>query len=108
MQQISHIAVTHDPKADEAAHRGIPHKDEEKEISLAKIIEKGESFFAPGFMADVYLTDGQSFTFLKTAGGHWEYRYEEDGQAQVRQAEGSFTEALNILLIRVNLYGGAD
>ena len=99
MIQIQQILVTNDPHTP---------KRELFELTLDDVNEFGETFFKPGFTADVYLTDGYSYGFVKTDKG-WESCElidKPDGAVllgKIRHCKGTFEIALDQLLTRVNM-----
>lgn len=100
MVQIEQIIVDYDPLD--------PGRDS-FELSVDEVADFDESFYTIDFRADVFLTDGSSYMFAKKSEGLWEsYQYSDNPDGDLppdfyKQYEGSFSDALNILLDQVNL-----
>jgi len=62
MIQIDHILVTQHPRSPLHGHF---------ELTVDEVREFGESFFKLGFTANVWLTDGSYYSFIRTIEG-WE------------------------------------
>ena len=99
MIQIDQILVTKHPSSLLCGHF---------EITIDEVHEFGESFFKPGFIAKVWLTDGSYYSFIRTKKG-WEY-YEmiDEGLGNILEYPGTFEESLDQLLIEVNMQPGKN
>jgi len=60
MIQIDQILVTRHPRSPLSGHF---------ELTIDEVREFGESFFKLGFIANVWLTDGSSYSFIRTIKG---------------------------------------
>jgi hypothetical protein len=95
MTTIDQILVTQDPLTPER---------EAFELTFDEVKEFGETFFSSGFAADVFLTDGSSYSFIKTNEGVWKSReFIADGLGKIKKYAGTFFDALNRLLDQANL-----
>jgi hypothetical protein len=94
MIQIEQILVTKHPSSPLRGHF---------ELTIDEVHEFGESFFKPGFIAKVWLTDGSYYSFIRTKKG-WEY-YEmiDEGLGNISEYPGTFEESLGRLLTEVNI-----
>jgi hypothetical protein len=92
---VGSILITHDPLSPDREYH---------ELNFNELRKLEETTFASGFKADVFLTDGSSYSFLKTNEGVWEFcKYLEDDIGDVSENASTFFNALDRLLDQVNL-----
>ena len=95
MTTIDQILVTQDP---------LTPEKEAYELTFDEVKEFSETFFSSGFAADVFLTDGSSYSFVKTNEGVWEScEFIAGGLGDIQEYAGTFFNALNRLLDQANL-----
>jgi len=99
MIQIDHILVTKHPRSLLRGHL---------ELTIDEVREFGESYFKLGFMANVWLTDGSSYSFMRTIEGWESYEMIDEGLGTILEYPGTFEESLDQLLIKVNMQPGKN
>jgi len=99
MIQIDQILVTKDPHSPLRGHF---------KLTIDEVREFGESFFKPGFTADVWLTDGSSFSFIHTIEGWKSCEMINEGLGDISEYPGTFEESLDQLLKEVNIQPGKN
>lgn len=98
MIEIEQILVINDPYTPER---------EPFDLTMDEIQEYGERFFKSGFEADVYLTNGAGFSFVKTELG-WDVQVIEDDNFDIAKLPKrtssplTFEEYLDLLLTEAN------
>jgi hypothetical protein len=97
--QIDQILVTKHPRSPLRGHF---------ELTIDEIREFGESFFKLGFTANVCLTDGSSYSFIRTIEGWESYEMIDEGLGNILEYPGTFEESLVQLLIEVNMQSGKN
>jgi hypothetical protein len=99
MIQIDQIFVTKDPSSPLRGHF---------ELTIDEVREFGESFFKPGFMTNVWLTDGSSYSFIHTIKGWESCEMIGEGLGDILEYSGTFEESLDQLLKEVNMQPGKN
>ena len=104
MIQIEDILVIRDPRS---PRRNI------FELTIQEVREYGESFFRKNFHAEVTLTDGTCYSFIKISDNSWEWVPLIDDDFDVNlgegaMVEGTFEQALDLLLNKVNTQPGEN
>jgi hypothetical protein len=99
MIQIDHILVTKHPSSPLHGHF---------ELTINEVREFEESFFKLGFMANVWLTDGSSYSFIRTIVGWESCEMIDEGLGNILEYPGTFEESLDQLLIEVNMQPGKN
>jgi len=99
MIQIDHILVTKHPRSPLRGHF---------KLTIDEVCEFGESFFELGFMANVWLTDGSSYSFIRTIEGWESCEMIDEGLGNILEYPGTFEESLDQLLIKVNMQPGKN
>jgi len=99
MIQIDHILVTKHPHSPLRGHF---------ELTIDEIREFSESFFKLGYMANVWLTDGSSYSFIRTIEGWESYEMIDEGLGTILEYPGTFQESLDQLLIEANIQSGKN
>ena len=98
MVEVEQILVTYDPFAPER---------EPFDLTISEIKKYGERFFKSGFEAEVYLTNGVGFSFVKTEEG-WDVQSIEDEEYNIAKLPKrtssplTFEEFLDLLLTEAN------
>ncbi len=99
MIQIDHILVTKHPRSPLCGHF---------ELTIDEVREFSESFFKLGFMANVWLTDGSSYSFIRTIEGWESCEMIDEGLGGISEYTGTFEESLDQLLTKVNMQPGKN
>jgi hypothetical protein len=99
MIQIDHIFVTKHLRSHLRGHF---------ELKIDEVREFGESFFNFGFTANVWLTDGSSYSFIRTIGGWESCEMIDEGLGNILDYPGTFEESLDQLLTKVNMQPGKN
>lgn len=99
MIQIDQILVTKHPRSPLRGHF---------ELTIDEVREFRESFFELGFMANIWLTDGSSYSFIHTIEGWESCEMIDEGLGNIVEYPGTFEESLDQLLIKVNLIPGKN
>ena len=99
MIQIDQILVTKHPRQPLRGHF---------ELTIDEVREFGESFFNIGFTANVWLTDGSSYSFIRTIEGWEACEMINEGLGNILEYPGTFEESLDQLLIKVNMQPGKN
>ena len=99
MIQIDHILVTKHPRSHLRGHF---------ELTIDEVLEFGESFFKLGFMANIWLTDSSSYSFIRTIEGWESCEMIDEGLGNILEYPGTFEESLGQLLIKVNMQPGKN
>lgn len=99
MIKIDQIFVTKDPRTPLRRHF---------ELTIDKVREFEESFFKPGFTANVWLTDGSSYSFIHTIEGWESCEMIGEGLGNILEYSGTFEESLDRLLTEVNIKPGKN
>lgn len=73
------------------------------ELTIDEVREFGESFFKPGFTANVWLTDGSFYSFIRTKKGWESCELIDEGLGNISEYAGTFEESLDRLLREVNM-----
>ena len=99
MIQIDQILVTKHPRSSLRGHF---------ELTIDEVREFGESFFKIGFTANIWLTDGSSYSFIRTIEGWESCEMLDEGLGNILEYSGTFEESLDQLLIKVNMQPGKN
>jgi hypothetical protein len=99
MIQIDQILVTRHPRSPLSGHF---------ELTIDEVREFGESFFKLGFTANVWLTDGSSYSFIRTIEGWESWEMIDEGLGNILEYSGTFEESLAQLLIKLNMQPGKN
>ncbi len=99
MIQMDQILVTKHPRSPLHGHF---------ELTIDEVREFGESFFKLGFMANVWLTDGSSYSFIRTKEGWESFEMIDEGLGNISEYPGTFEESLDRLLTEVNMRPGKN
>ena len=99
MIQIDQILVTKHSRSPLRGHF---------ELTIDEIREFGESFFKLGFTANVWLTDGSSYSFIRTIEGWESCEIIDEGLGNILEYPGTFEESLDQLLIEANMQPGKN
>jgi len=97
MIQIDQILVTKQPSEPLRRHF---------ELTIDEVHKYGESFFKPGFSANVCLTDGSFYSFIRTKEGWESCEMIDEGIGNISEYTVSFEESLDRLLMEVNMRPG--
>ena len=99
MVQIDQILVTKHPRS--------PLREHFK-LTIDEVREFGDSFFELGFTANVWLTDGSSYSFIRTVEGWESCEMIDEGLGNILEYPGTFEESLDQLLIEANIQSGKN
>jgi hypothetical protein len=99
MIQIDQILVT--------KHSQSPLRGHFK-LTIDEAREFGESFFELGFTANVWLTDGSSYSFIRTTEGWESCEMINEGLGNILDYPGTSEESLVQLLIEANMQPGKN
>jgi hypothetical protein len=99
MIQIDHIFVTRHPRSPLLGHF---------ELTIDEVHAFAESFFNLGFTANIWLTDGSSYSFIRTIDGWESCEMIDEGLGNILDYTGTFEESLGQLLTKVNMQPGKN
>ena len=99
MIQIDQILVTKHPRSPLRGHF---------KLTIDEVHEFGEGFFNLGFTANVRLTDGSSYSFIRTTEGWESCEMIDEGLGDILDYSGTFEESLDQLLTKVNMQPGKN
>jgi len=99
MIKIDQILVTKHPRSPLRGHF---------KLTIDEVREVGESFFHLGFTAHVWLTDGSSYSFIRTIEGWESCEMIDEGLSDILDYPGTFEESLDQLLTKVNMLPGKN